>query len=68
MEKGIGILRKEQNNISLEMGSLDKKMVNIWAELTKIVTIFNLLSETVHKLLHFNTLANSLSLQDELDK
>ena len=30
--------------------------MNLYLELEKIVTTFNKLSETVHKLLHYNTL------------
>lgn len=68
MERGITLLRKEHNNVVLETGALDAKISTIWNELAKIVKTFNVLSETVHKLIHFNTLFNSLALQDELDK
>ena len=52
----------------LEVGLVDKKVNGIWSELEKIVSTFNLLSETVHKLLHYCTLHNHLSIQDEIDK
>ncbi|EAS04241.2 hypothetical protein TTHERM_00298520 (macronuclear) [Tetrahymena thermophila SB210] len=68
MEKGINVLKQQNNNVLLETGVLDKKITGIWNELEKIVNTFNILSETVHKLIHFNTLSNSLVLQDELDK
>ena len=50
------------------MGLVDKKINGIWGELEKIVGTFNLLSETVHKLLHYCTLHNHLQIQDEIDK
>lgn len=68
VEKGISLLRKQHNNVVQETNALDGKITTIWTEIAKIATTFNVLSETVHKLIHFNSLFNSLTLQDELDK
>ncbi len=68
MQKGITLLRKQHNNVVLETNSIDSKIITIWNEITKITKTFNVLSQTVHKLIHFNSLFNSLALADELDK
>lgn len=40
----------------------------MYQEISKIVTTFNKLSETIHKVLHFSTIQNHLAIQDEIDK
>lgn len=46
----------------MEIGQFDNKLKLIWPELEKIATTFNILSETVHKLLHYVTLMNHLQI------
>jgi hypothetical protein len=40
----------------------EKKVLQIYSELEKIVATFNKLSETVHKVLHFSTINNHLAI------
>jgi len=44
----------------MNYGNIDHKIIKFYGELTKIVNNFNKLSESVRKVIHYNTIVNQI--------
>lgn len=61
-------MKEVKQNFALELGQCDSNIKQVYTELEKIVYVFNRISDTIHKMLHYNTIVNHLLIQDEIDK